>query len=299
MTLENSVFLSGVECDDGRLMMGAQNGSVDITLTPHSIIKIRTPDPDGAWSDRGQMKWTSACVSQNAQNDGVMFLGPYGRWLEMRTDGHSKGDIIPEVDEEDPPTVFRFLKPIDGQMYAGGLDRYIYQFNGKQWNMISSAQMLSYPEAGSSESLTGFSAEELYAPGWDGEVWTNHGGDWQRVETPTNLILNDADVLDDKVYIGGQIGVILEGRGDDWTIIENDLLEQDIWSVRAFNGAVYFSTMSGIMCLKDGELSVAQVLGPDMRSAMSLFVGPSGLWSVGATDIILFDGSEWFTVAQS
>jgi outer membrane protein assembly factor BamB len=299
MTLEKSVFLTGTELDDGRLMIGAQNGNFDIALTPHTIIKIRTADPEGAWSDRGQMKWTSACVAQNVTNNGVIFVGPYGRWIEMRTDGHTKGDIIDEVDEDDPPTVFRFAKSIDGHMYAGGLDRYIYKLTGKRWDLVSTQEMIGYEVAGSAENLTGFGADELYMMGWDGEIWTNQGSTWHRVESPTNLLLHDADVLDDRVYVGGQIGVILEGRGNDWTIIENELLEQDIWSVRAFDGAVYFSTMSGILCLRDGNLSVAQALGPDMRSAMSLFVGPSGLWSVGASDIVLFGGADWLTIAQS
>ncbi len=297
MTLENAVFLSGIELPDGTLMMAAQNGKFDIATSPHSIIKLRSTS--NGWSDAGQLSWTTAAVSNNKTDDGITLLGPYGRWLEFRTNGHDKGSIIVDVDEEDPPTTFRFLKCIAGELYAGGTDRYIFRKTLAGWEQISTEEMTSHQAAGSAENLTGFGADELYAIGWDGELWTNQGGRWRQIDSPTNLILNDADVLNDKVYVGGQVGTILEGRGDDWNIIENNELKQDIWSVRSFGSAVYFSAMSGILRLKNGELQLIKSLGPDMRSAMSLFTGPSGLWSVGASDICLFDGDTWQTIAQS
>jgi hypothetical protein len=297
MTLKSAVFLTGVEKPNGDLLMGTQNGDFDILATPHTIIKSGTKE--GSWSDLGQLSWTSACASKNVGNDGVVFLGPYGRWLEMSEAGPTKGNIIPDVDEEDPDTTFRFLKPIAGSLYAGGTDRHIYRQTEHGWSAVHSDRMISHPVVGSAENLTGFGEDELYAMGWDGDLWTNVSGEWQPIDSPTNVILNDGDVLDDTVYIGGQIGIILKGRGDDWTVIENDVLKQDIWSVCAYGDAVYFSCMSGIMRLRGDDLELIKTLGPDMRTAMSLFVGPSGLYSVGASDIVLFDGNEWHTIAQS
>lgn len=297
MTLNNSVFLSGVELPDGSLMMGAQNGDFDIAATPHGIIKARSPE--GEWRDAGQVRWTSACVAANPAGDGVTLISAYGRWLELRKDGHAKGSIIEDVDEDDPPTVFRFAKTIAGQLYAGGTDRFLFRQASTGWERVSSEAMVNSPEAGSAEGLAGFGPDELYAVGWDGEIHTNHGGEWHRVQSPVELILNDADVLGDRVYIGGQTGVILEGRGSEWGVIENEEMPDDIWSVCGFQDAVYFASTSGILRLRDGELSLVRALGPDLRSTMTLFTGPSGLWSVGSSDIALFDGESWRTIAQS
>ena len=63
--------------------------------------------------------------------------------------------------------------------------------------------------------------------------------------------------------------------------------------------AFYMSTISGIYKLENGELSLFQGLNETIRTAYSLFVGPSGLWSVGSSDIALFDGDDWHTIAQS
>ena len=76
------------------------------------------------------------------------------------------------------------------------------------------------------------------------------------------------------------------------------MLTKDIWSVRKYGDAVYFSTLSGILKWKDNKLSIFKQLNTDMHTSMILFTGPSGLWSVGTSDIALFDGENWQTIVQ-
>lgn len=297
MDLEKLIFLSGTELSDGTLLVGAQDDDVDIMDDPHTLILKRSSH--GEWSEAGHVEWASAGVSENARGDGISLLGPTGSYLDYTLTNHLREDVIKDVDEEDPPTVFRFCKTVNGALFAGGTDRFLFQFVDSTWREIGIDDMKTGPAPRSFENLCGFGPNELYAFGWDGIVWSNISGAWQQVASPTNLILTDGDTYDEKVFIGGQIGTILVGRGDNWSVIKNDVLPQDIWSVRAFGDAVYFSCMTGILRLKGDELTLIKQLGPDMRTAMSLFVGPSGLWSVGASDIVLFDGDEWHTIAQS
>lgn len=294
MDLGKYTFLSGVELDDGTIIVASQNKEFDVSEDPHTLFLFRAPD--GTWTQPAHLPWASAGVSSNADSTGIASMSPAGKFVELRQDGH---DNYNAFEEQQMKTVFRFSKAVDNVLYSGGTNRHLFRARNKTWTDISTDVMREGKGSKSFDGLTGFDENELYAFGWRGIIWSNYGGAWHQIESPTNLILSDGDVHDGTVFIGGQIGTILSGRGETWEVTENPVLPQDIWSVRAFKDAVYFSCMSGILRLKDGELELVKQLGPDMRTAMSLFVGPSGLWSVGASDIVLFDGDEWHTIAQS
>lgn len=108
-----------------------------------------------------------------------------------------------------------------------------------------------------------------------------------------------ADVLGDTVYACGVGGTIVAGRGDSWEVVENGLTGEDLWAVRAFQDAVCFAGEFGVLVLRDGSLGLASMVNPEMRTASDLFVGPSGLWSVGATDLVRFDGTDWLPVGST
>lgn len=291
-------FLTGLELPDRTLLIAAREVDMDMDNDPHTLVLMRSPE--GEWSEPGHVGWSSIGVSANGQGSGIGLLGRYGKFLEFRKDGHIRADIIPNVNEENPPTVFRFIKSISGQLYAGGTNRYLYQFKTNRWCEVGPESIkCNKQEIGSIESLTGFGPNELYTIGWSGEIWSKRNGVWDKIESPTNITLNDADTLKKTVYIGGLAGTIIEGRGDVWSVVENNVLQQDIWSVQSYGDAVYFSTMSGILRLKNGVLELMKQLGPDVSTTMSLFVGPSGLWSIGASDIVLYDGTQWHTIEQN
>lgn len=130
------------------------------------------------------------------------------------------------------------------------------------------------------ENITGFNADELYAFGWKGVVWTNKDNKWRQIHTPTDYMLYAGDVLEDKVYIAGQLGVILEGRGDNFKLLNTSHLEDDdIYDVCTFQNTVYLSTISGILCIKNGKVEMFKKRTEDFKT-YRIFVGPNGLYSV-------------------
>jgi len=295
MDLNSVKYLSGVELENGNLIMAAQNSTADIESYPHTLLRVRSVYGD--WSEAGYVEWATSDVSYNIGNNGIILLSAEGDVLDFSLSGHQRTKIT-DGDSEDIVN-FRFIRNIDGVTYAGGVNNSLFQFAGSNWSKVHDGDIIDAPDLKSHEGLVGFNASELYAFGWGGALYSNVGGLWEKIETPTNVILTDGDVLGDTVFIAGQVGTIIKGRADKWEVVENDLLKQDIWSVRAFENAVYFSCLSGILRLKKDELTLVKGLGSGMRTAMSLFVGPSGLWSVGASDIVLFDGEDWHTIAQS
>lgn len=295
--INDFTFISGSELEDGSLLIAAQDNNYSIRTDPHTIFLLRSPD--GTWKEYANTGQVSTGVSSNAKDNGISSLDPWGQYIELRLDGHNRINVFEDFKTKNPPTQFRFAKSIHGKMYVGGTNNYLYQLDGEKWIELSTEEMKTVIGMKSIENISGFNQNELYTFGWKGSIWTNSGGQWSLAQTPTEYILNDGDILGEQVFVGGQVGLIMMGRGDTFRLIENNILKSDIWSVKTYNDAVYFATISGILCLKDNKLSMFKQLDSDMRTSMILFTGPSGLWSIGASDINLFNGEHWKSIAKS
>lgn len=290
---DSFTFLSGTELGDGTLLIVAQETAI-FEANPHCAVIKRTADME--WGPLGLVGWVNSGTSQNEDASAVLAVDPNGEFLSATSEGIRWTDISRDADLNQQ---FRFIKSVAGTVYAGGTNRHVHQRIGPiEWKDISDPEMWDSEEAIGFESIAGFGQNELYAVGWDGEIWTNVGG-WRKLDSPTNLILADATTHGEKVYACGQLGTIIRGRGDSWELVEHDITTDTLWSACSFGNAVYFAGEFGILKLEGGEVSVFRLLNANMRSAYSLFTGPSGLWSVGPTDICLFDGENWHTIAQS
>jgi hypothetical protein len=296
MDKNNLIYLSGAEVSDRTVIICCQNAEWDTKEIPHSLYRGFTYEGDILSLGHAPMISVGICASNTG--DGFVSLDPEGEFLELQLNGdHIRNSILKEYNEVN--SIFRFAKLIDGTIYAGGTNNYIFRFENNKWNEIGTDAMRDEPAPKSFENATGFSAQELYTFGWKGAIWTNSSGEWKKMSSPTKCILNDGDVHNEQVYIAGQLGTILRGRNNKWEIIDSKGLNADIWSVQSFGDSVYFATARGILRFKNEELTVFKQLGPDMRTTRNLFVGPSGLWSVGLSDIALFDGEEWHTIKQN
>jgi len=295
MSIKDTTFISAIELMTGQLLVAAQNNTVDIVDAPHSLVKQLSND--GTWSEPGHLPWTTSSATYLPNKDAIIMISSIGKILEYGLNGHNLYVLDESLKAE--YIDIRFIRNLSGTTYCGGVDNVLYKCDSGRWSRVPILENSNDSDIDSLENICSISDTELYGFGWNGAILTNAFGEWTKIPSPTNVILTDGDVLNDIVYIGGQVGMIVTGRFNDWSVVENDVLKQDIWSVRAFGDAVYFSCMSGILRLKGDELTLVKQLGPDMRTAMSLFVGPSGLWSVGASDIVLFDGDQWHTIAQS
>jgi hypothetical protein len=64
-------------------------------------------------------------------------------------------------------------------------------------------------------------ATELYAVGWQGEIWHYDGEKWHQLPSPTKLVLVDVCCAGDgTVYACGREGLLLKGRDQTWEIVE-------------------------------------------------------------------------------
>jgi hypothetical protein len=187
-----------------------------------------------------------------------------------------------------------------GRAYAVGTARQAYRRDGPgNWVCIDqTAQTKDMdPTEVSFESIDGFAENDIYAVGWEGEIWHYDGSRWSPIESPTNLALYKVRCAGDGyVYAAGQSGTVIRGRAEDWEVISPDTTNEDIWGLEWFDGSLYVSTVHLIYRL-DGDELVRVVFGSDIpRTCYHLSAADGVMWSFGAKDIMAFDGTSWSRV---
>ena len=74
--------------------------------------------------------------------------------------------------------------------------------------------------------------KQIYAAGWEGEIWHYDGNRWSSICSPTNIILNDICCAGDgNVYAGGRVGMLIVCRRDHWKVIDHDSMTEGVRQV--------------------------------------------------------------------
>lgn len=188
-----------------------------------------------------------------------------------------------------------------GKLYAAGTCRQLYRRDGPgQWTRLDiwhndqSEKILDC----SFESVDGFSEGEIYTVGWEGEIWLFDGENWTQIDTPTNAALFKVLCAPNgQVYAAGSAGLLVTGRGLAWQVIEQDDTEEDIWGLAWFNDTLYLSTTSMLYRLQEDRLVPVDFGDCEIPSSCYHLSAADGImWSIGAQDVMQFNGSEWIRI---
>jgi hypothetical protein len=218
-------------------------------------------------------------------NGDVVVVGQ-GEWKEEHVFGKSK--------EADSSWEFSEVREIAGKAYAVDMDRRVFRRDKPGvWTILNAG----LPEAGDEdglESIHGFSEDDLYAVGWEGQIWHYNGKKWRPVDSPTNVLLNSVVCAGDGyVYACGLAGILLRGKGTQWKAIEQEDVELDLWDVEWFDGKLYVSTMQFLYTLEGDGLELVEFDDDIPKTCYHLSTRDGVLWSIGAKDVMEFDGKEW------
>jgi hypothetical protein len=182
---------------------------------------------------------------------------------------------------------------LDDDVIAVGMERQVYRRDASgAW----SDMMQGIPES-SPEGVTGFecvlaiSANEMYAAGWRGDIWTFDGVTWRQIDSPTNLVITGMCAAPDgSIMACGRNGLLLSGRHDSWKIVREGACPTDLWSLDGSTGKVFAAGLRHLFLLtEDG----AELVGTDAQSHGELIYGAGVLWSMGEKDFLSFDGVAW------
>lgn len=239
--------------------------------------------------------WSCIAMATIKPADGVrtvVAIGARGHWWEVKpaTADQSVGKI------EDVRYQLRCLRVISNTFYTAGMDRMVHRRIGPgRWEPIG-------PEgAGKSdgiigfEDIDGFCEEEIYAVGWQGEIWCRLANKWSRIDSPVSVNLHAVCCASDgMVYVVGASGAMLKGRSDTWEIVETNH-DGDLMDVSEYGGQIYVVTNFSIHKFIDGTLvAEADFSGGDRpRECLFLERGPGVLLSIAPKDVFKQTGSGW------
>lgn len=231
-------------------------------------------------------------------------IGPLGR---VKVFGG--GQIVDEKTIEDgifsPKTrgPLREVRGIaGGRAYAVGTCRQVYRRDTPDnWVCIDKTAQTHHGEITDTcfESIDGFSENDMYCVGWEGEVWHFNGKNWSQIDSPTNLTLFKVRCCSDGyVYACGQMGIILRGRNEDWEIIEHEATNDNLRGMQWFQDQLYLSSSKKVYKLDGSDLlEVDFGLDPPL-TAHHLSAREDVMWSIGAKDVMQFDGGRWSRILK-
>jgi hypothetical protein len=229
---------------------------------------------------------------------------PIEQVLALGEDGQvwccGSGDVHEEIirtTNSDPRRrgPLRGIRAIAGRAYAVGMDRQAYRRDGaSMWAAVDDGARPGSGQVVGFEAVDGFAENEIYAVGWDGEIWVYNGAIWSEVNSPTNLVLSDVCCAGDGVvYACCRRGGLLRGRGQYWEMPVSDSTIGDIWNLAWYKDELYFSTIRWVYRLNGDEAVPVDFGSESPTTCFHLSARDGVLWSIGAKDVLAFDGNTW------
>ncbi len=236
---------------------------------------------------------------------------PEERWVFVADDGlvYTIGggvDAFEEPIASRPFFFFSNVKRVSGRAHAVGPCRKVFvRESPDEWRQLEAGLFpqgvqTNHDYSGFSD-IDGFSESDLYACGGRGDLWHFDGRLWEQVDIPTNDNLwRLCCASNGIVYVVTGSRQILMGRDQRWTLVSQDLTDQQLESIVAFQGKVIVSTESVLYEMVGDKLQFAS-LGdmPAMRSCSFLSAEDGILVVAGSRDACCFDGTKWSVIIPS
>jgi hypothetical protein len=286
-------FLTGAVATPAFGLLALADDSIDATSIPHSQIVFWQA---GNWGNSGQVNFTVVSVSICTHPIKQMIaVGPFGEAFltgagEMHEEKVESGDDTPSK-----RGMLRSVRGIGGRAYAAGMNRQVYRRDERGlWTCIDLEMRPAKGQVVGFESIDGFGPGDLYAVGWEGEIWHFDSAHWHQADSPTNFVLTDVCcAADGNVYACGRRGTLLMGRDDRWRVIDHGSMTEDIWSLAWLKGHLYAATYRGLFRLDGGKLNFVEIGEDPPSTYFRLSATQDVMWSIGSKDVMAFDGIAW------
>lgn len=251
--------------------------------------------PWGAWT----LQWPTASMTVSLHPvEQACVVSPYGDAFFVGSHLENEERICtPDSDPLDRGHI-RHVRTIGDRTFAVGMGRQVYRREDLgQWTCLDQAIRPAIGETKGFESIDGFSTSDLYAVGWDGEIWHYDGSTWSQKNSSTDRVLTGVLCTEEGVvYAWGRRGLLLRGRGDDWEHVTG---EDFIWSISdlcAFEGELYVATASDLYRLEGRTLTALTEVdfGGEKPGAFDKLSARNGmLWSMAGKCIYALEDGIW------
>jgi hypothetical protein len=149
-------------------------------------------------------------------------------------------------------------------------------------------------------ALGGLDESEIYAAGFNGEIWTRRDDKWTREVSPTNVALKAMAVrADGQVCIAGLVGVVVFGRAGRFRAIKHSASRRNFHDVTVFQDKFYLSNDDGVFRLDEASDGLELVKPGGDLSTAHIDAGDGVIGSAGDKIISWSDdGEHWHEVPE-
>lgn len=267
----------------------------------------------GQWRPlAGNWKWQAVALEVTSIDPlQVHVLGRDGQVGTMSGDRSDETHVEPGR----PVGPFRGLRFVLGRLFAFGMKREVFvrEDSGAWTRMmagleppplskkmtIAEKMKQRLADLGGINALAVDGDGHLTAFGMKGEIWRLENQRWTRIDSPTNLMLQDAtEWPDGTIYVCGQSGTLLHGSGNRWQAVAYEGTQKlDFRSICAFNGVLFIADGHSLRVLEKGELKVVDFGIEDTVPSALVVAGPGQLLSVAGQEVWESkDGRGWNSI---
>ena len=150
--------------------------------------------------------------------------------------------------------------------------------------------------------IAGFSDNDLYACGGDGDLWHYDGDKWYQIDLPTNASLDKICCgSDGQIYITTDINTVVQGIADHWRVIKQDVTDEVFENIVWYQGRCLINTQSAIYEIVDGVFSYSP-LNKGMPNPASIIATNDNMLLTASrffgiqNEISCYDGKEWHKI---
>ena len=245
-------------------------------------------------------------IDYSLLDEDIIGLDSSGQFYSEGMDGdRNEKDLPIELDGCDYAAVYNNVKTIGNSMYAIGDPRKLFKRLGvDDWIELSKDIPLPKVYANGEwedeffgwNDADGFTEQDMYLVGGDGEVWHYDGSNFSQCDFPSNeLLANVCCAGDGNVYVGGNLGRLWKGKGDKWELVSKREFSIDWKDIVWFDNRLFLGSDYGLWEFKDGEVITAEVPAQVRSCSGALSICPESklLLTAGKNGASMYDGKEW------
>lgn len=250
----------------------------------------RQGDGSAQWSFQTFPVLPVTAMDVNAQE--AVFVGVEGDYLIERAGAQAGGLIDASADGPAGRGWIRAIRRCGNKVFAVGMSRQAYRLeDNDEWSRIDKNLLAAWGEVKGLNALDGFSETEVYAGGYDGEIWRYDGQDWRLIPSPARGPIFAVRRFGEHIYTVGS-GHVLRGRHDQFEIVCKSDGLSNLHALEAFQGRLFMASARGIYRLEGGQIKA--VHEDDDCTYGQLSAADGVIWSVGFHHILRSaDGENW------
>lgn len=254
---------------------------------------------DGKWFHRDVDAHVRCICAVEKPIPSIYSISRDGRVFINRKGGIVEEELIKDAGHE--PDQFGYLfetRQIGNRVFVCGSSGQIYRREKSGW-IHHDQGVLDPVNRGESAlySIDGFSEEDVYTVGLNGDMWHNDGQSWTKLSSPARADLNAVRcVSSQEVYLAGDHGQFFRGHLDSWQPIAMPPKCGDLWGLEYFQDKVFIAARGGLFEYDGIEVRRVETRLKPEPDAHRFDTRDGVMWSFGFKHLCFFDGEKWTSV---